>query len=82
VRSLRGLAGRLLAFSRRSAGGRDFGAASLFLAVIVGGGLVLFGNPTTVEAQRYSAYSDPEKAVISFVLPTRKTSPSFKRSSP
>ena len=35
---------------------------------VAGGGLTLAGDSATVEAREYSAYSDPEKPAISFVL--------------
>src|SRR5215217_6812033 len=43
--------------------------AWLLLATVVSlGCVVLAGEPVPVEAQSYSAYSDPEKPVLSFVL--------------
>lgn len=41
---------------------------ALLLAVGVFGGLMLAGDSTALEAQEYSAYGDPRKPVISFLL--------------
>ena len=43
-------------------------AGVLCAAVVSLGWLLLAGDPVSVEAQSYSAYSDPEKPVVSFVL--------------
>lgn len=50
--------------------GRGIGrvAALLLLVAALGGGGALAGGASDVEAQQYSAYSDPEKPAISFVL--------------
>jgi hypothetical protein len=42
--------------------------ASLLFALVVGGGLALFGTTTVTESRTYSAYADPQKTAISFVL--------------
>jgi hypothetical protein len=45
---------------------------AVFLAAVVGAilvaGFVLAGDPATVGAKRYSAYADPEKTAISYLL--------------
>ena len=40
----------------------------LLLAVSLGGGIMLAGDASAVEARQYSVYSDPEKPALSFVL--------------
>jgi hypothetical protein len=42
--------------------------ASVLFALVVGGGLALFGTTTVTESRTYSAYADPEKTAISFIL--------------
>jgi hypothetical protein len=42
--------------------------ASLFFGLVVGGGLALFGTTAVTESRTYSAYTDPQKTAISFVL--------------
>lgn len=62
------LVGRSLASvsGRRSRGG--FGLGLLLIVAALAGGGALAGGAQDVEAQQYSAYSDPEKPAISFVL--------------
>jgi hypothetical protein len=40
----------------------------VLFALVVGGGLALFGSTTATESRTYSAYADPQKTAISFVL--------------
>ena len=42
--------------------------ASLLFGIVVGGGLALFGTTTVTESRTYSAYGDPQKTAISFIL--------------
>jgi hypothetical protein len=42
--------------------------ATLFFALVVGGGLALFGSTTATESRAYSAYADSQKTAISFIL--------------
>lgn len=61
------LVGRLLALIHVRGGGTGAAVALLFLVAILVGGSA--GGASAVETQqRYSAYSDPEKPAISFVL--------------
>jgi len=46
---------------------------------VAGGGLMLAGDSARVEAQGYSAYSDPEKPAISFVLAEARNVEEFQR---
>jgi hypothetical protein len=53
----------------RGTGARHGPRAWLLLAAVIAlGCAVLVGEPAPVEAQSYSAYQDPEKPVLSFVL--------------
>ncbi len=47
---------------------RHLRGALFLLAAITGVGFALAGDSATVEAQEYSAYSDPERPAISFIL--------------
>lgn len=51
---------------------------SLLLSAGVFGGLMLAGDSVAVEAQEYSAYSDPEKPAISFVLADDANADAFR----
>jgi hypothetical protein len=42
--------------------------ASVLFALVVGGGLALFGTTTVTESRTFSAYADPQKTAISFIL--------------
>jgi hypothetical protein len=48
--------------------GNLLSGATLLFALVVGGGLALFGSTTATESRTYSAYADPQKTAISFVL--------------
>ena len=48
--------------------GKHLRGALFLLAAIVGAGFALAGDTAAVEAQEYSAYSDPERTAISFIL--------------
>ncbi len=48
--------------------GRHLRGALFVLAAITGVGFALAGDSVTVEAQEYSAYADPERPALSFVL--------------
>jgi hypothetical protein len=48
--------------------GRQLRGALFLLTAITGVGFAFAGDSVTVEAQEYSAYDDPERAALSFVL--------------
>ena len=52
--------------------------AALVLAAVIGG-LVLAGGPEKAGAKRYSAYADPEKPVISYLLSDPENVEDFQR---
>ncbi len=60
------LFGRLLISPRTAGRGGQVIAASFILCAA--GGLAVAGDSSTVGAQGYSAYADPEKPVVSFLL--------------
>ncbi len=55
----------------------SFGVALLISAAALG--LASLGGPTTVEAEEYSAYSDPEKPALSLVLSEDQNVEEFQR---
>ena len=60
---------RLTAFSSRIVSGRDLlRVVLLLLAATVGGGVAFFATTTAPRSQEYSAYTDPQKPVISYLL--------------
>ena len=60
---------RLTAFSSRIVSGKDLlRVVLLLLAATVGGGVAFFAATTTPQSQEYSAYTDPQKPVISYLL--------------
>jgi hypothetical protein len=60
---------RLTAFSSRIVSGRDLlRVVLLLLAATVGGGVAFFAATTAPQSQEYSAYTDPQKPVISYLL--------------
>ena len=52
--------------------------AAVAIAVLVGT-IVLAGGPATVEAERYSAYADPQKPVLSYLLSDPENVEDFRR---
>jgi hypothetical protein len=64
--------------SSTSALARRFGSR-LCATLLVFGGLMLAGDSVAVEAQEYSAYSDPEKPAISFLLVDDANAAAFRR---
>jgi hypothetical protein len=54
------------------------GLGALLAAVVSLGCLVLAGDPVSVEAQSYSAYADPQKPVVSFVLSDEQNVEEFR----
>jgi hypothetical protein len=54
------------------------GLGALLAAVVSLSCLVLAGNPVSVEAQSYSAYADPQKPVVSFVLSDEQNVEEFR----
>jgi hypothetical protein len=63
------LARRLTAFSSRIVSGKDLlRVVLLLLAATVGGGVAFFATTTAPRTQEYSAYTDPQKPVISYLL--------------
>lgn len=67
---------RLLVFFPGRSGGLV--VALLLLAVGLGGGSVLAGDASVAEARQYSAYSDPEKPALSFVLSKEQNVEEFR----
>jgi hypothetical protein len=59
---------RCLALVRGRVDERALRGALLLLAAMAGGGLAVAGDSAKIEAQEYAAYSDPEKAAISFIF--------------
>jgi hypothetical protein len=60
---------RLTAFSSRIVSGKDLvRVVLLLLAATVGGGVAFFATTTAPRSQEYSAYTDPQKPVISYLL--------------
>ena len=60
---------RHTAFSSRIVSGKDLlRAVLLLLAATVGGGVAFFAATTAPQSQEHSAYSDPQKPVISYLL--------------
>ena len=53
-------------------------AALLILSAILAISLVIVANSATVEAERYSAYEDPEKPVISYLLSDAESADRFQ----
>lgn len=53
--------------------------AAVLAGALLAGGLSLAGGSTAVEAERYSAYADPEKPVISYLLSDPKNVEDFRR---
>jgi len=51
----------------------------VFILAVVPVGLALAGDRAAVEAQEYSAYSDPEKPVLSYLLSERQNVREFRR---
>src|SRR5215212_9597969 len=51
----------------------------LLVGVAVGGGLALLGGLSGVEAQRYSAYADPQKPLLSYVLSDQRNVEEFQK---
>jgi hypothetical protein len=51
----------------------------LVVGVAVGGGLALLGSLSGVGAQRYSAYADPQKPVLSYVLSDQRNVEEFQK---
>ncbi len=68
MRSFPGYPARCLSTLLRRKGNKSISRALLLLAAMVGGGLALAGDSTKIEAREYSAYSDPEKPALSFIL--------------
>ena len=63
------LARRLTAFSGRIASGKDLlRVVLMLLAATVGGGAAFFATTTAPQSREYSAYTDPQKPVISYLL--------------
>ncbi len=63
------LARHLRAFSSRIVSGNDLlRVVLMFLAATVGGGAAFFATTTAPQSQAYSAYTDPQKPVISYLL--------------
>ena len=54
------------------------GLGALLAAVVSLGCLILVGGPVSVEAQSYSAYADPQKPVVSFVLSDEQNIEEFR----
>src|SRR3712207_3934295 len=54
------------------------GLGALLAAVVSLGYLVLARDPVSVEAQSYSAYADPQKPVVSFVLSDEQNLEEFR----
>ena len=50
----------------------------VLLTAITGAGFALAGDSATVEAQEYSAYSDPERPAISFILSEEQSVEEFQ----
>ena len=53
--------------------------ALLLLTVVAGGGLALAGGLAGVGAESYSAYSDPEKPVLSYILSDQQNVEEFQK---
>src|SRR4028118_2105185 len=63
------LARHLMAFSSRIVSSKNLlRVVLMFLAATVGGGVALFATTAAPQAQEYSAYTDPQKPVISYLL--------------
>lgn len=75
---LGGLAGCLSAFFHGRGGRSGLVVPLLLLVVSLGGGSVLAGDASAVEARQYSAYSDPEKPTLSFVLSEEQNVEEFR----
>ena len=58
---------------------RHLRGALFLLAAITGVGFALAGDSATVEAQEYSAYSDPERPAISFILSEEQNVEEFRQ---
>jgi hypothetical protein len=59
----------LTAFSTRVVSGKNhLRVVLLLLAATVGGGVAFFATSTAPQSQEYSAYNDPQKPVISYLL--------------
>ena len=60
---------RLTAFSSRIVSGKELlRVVLLLLAATIGGGTAFFAATTAPQSQEYSAYTDPQKPVISYLL--------------
>jgi hypothetical protein len=71
---------RLTAFSSRIVRATDLLRVVLLLvAATVGGGAAFFSATTAPQSQEYSAYSDPEKPVISYLLSDPQNVAEFKQ---
>src|SRR5215213_6024961 len=53
--------------------------ALVLLAVVAGGGIALSGGLAGVGAEGYSAYSDPKKPVLSYILSDQRNVEEFQR---
>lgn len=52
---------------------------ALFVLAVIPVGLAIAGDRATVEAEEYSAYSDPEKPVLSYILSERQNVREFRK---
>jgi hypothetical protein len=77
-RFLESWATHILARMRGRRHGSYARAALLILSAILAISLVIVANSATVEAERYSAYEDPEKPVISYLLSDAESADRFQ----
>jgi hypothetical protein len=59
--------------------GRSLSLGGALLLSLAALGLVFTGDPSVVEAEEYSAYADPEKPALSFILSDEQNAEEFQR---
>ncbi len=69
---------RCLAFMRGRSAGGDLRGILFLLTAITGAGSALAGDSATGEAREYSAYGDPQKPAISFILSEEQNMEEFR----